>query len=63
MGTKITRNMSWAYDVDTAEPLVAFEVINLAFNITERRSMEIPTMMRDRELARLHPDLAPAHNS
>lgn len=60
LGTKITRSINWAYDLDTAEPLVAFDVINLAFNINERRSMEIPPDIRENEQARLQPDLAPA---
>ena len=49
--------MNWVYDVDTEELLAVAETVDLAFSIPNRRSREIPPEVREREEARLHPDL------
>lgn len=56
---KTTKMAMWCYDVDRGELLVAFELVNLMFNIDERRPMQIPPNMVAFERSRLHPELAP----
>jgi len=58
IGTKILHELNWVYDIDTDEPLAVAETIDLAFSIPNRRSREIPPEVREREVARLHEDLA-----
>ncbi len=53
---KTTQMVMWAFDVATGELLVSFEVVNLAFNIDERRAMSIPPEMRAAEQERLRPE-------
>ncbi|MFT5267329.1 MAG: acyl-CoA thioesterase FadM [Acidimicrobiales bacterium] len=57
LGTKISQDVNWVYDVDTEELLAVAETVDLAFSIPNRRSREIPPEVREREEARLHPDL------
>jgi len=52
-----TRAM-WVFDVNTAQLLVAFEIVNLCFNIDERRSMVIPDALRAEEERIFHPAFA-----
>lgn len=55
---KISHDVGWAYDLDSGEMLVAFEGIDLAFNITQRRAIAMTPAQRERETARLRPELA-----
>ena len=54
---KTTAMSMWAYDLDTGEVLVTFEVVSLLFNIDARSAMSIPDTMRAEHLANLHPEL------
>lgn len=54
---KTTQMSMWAYDLDSGDVLVSFEVVNLLFDIGARRSMVIPDDMRAEHLVRLHPEL------
>ncbi|MFT5202788.1 MAG: acyl-CoA thioesterase FadM [Candidatus Aldehydirespiratoraceae bacterium] len=56
---KTTRSTMWAYDLAEGDVLVAFEVINLAFDINSRRSMLIPDDYLASEQRRFHPEFAP----
>jgi acyl-CoA thioesterase FadM len=56
---KTTRSTMWAYDLAEGDVLVAFEVVNLAFDIDARRSMLIPDDYLAREQERFHPEFAP----
>jgi len=56
---KTTRSTMWAYDLDEGDVLVAFEVVNLAFDIDSRRSMLIPDDYLAAEQRRFHPEFAP----
>ncbi|MEZ5244767.1 MAG: thioesterase family protein [Acidimicrobiales bacterium] len=56
---KTTRSTMWAYDLAEGDVLVAFEVVNLAFDIDARRSMLIPDDYLARERERFHPEFAP----
>ena len=55
---KTTRSTMWAYDLAEGEVLVAFEVINLAFDIDARRSMLIPDDYVAGEQRHFHPEFA-----
>jgi acyl-CoA thioesterase FadM len=48
----------WLYDVDRAELIAVFTVVNVAFDTTARRAIVIPDVVRERIGQRLHPDLA-----
>jgi acyl-CoA thioesterase FadM len=54
---KTSQITMWAYDLDTAELLVTFEVVNLLFDIGRRRAMSIPDDMRAEMASRHHPEL------
>ncbi|MGA9278515.1 thioesterase family protein [Ilumatobacter sp.] len=54
---KTTQMSMWAYDVDSGELLVSFEVVSVLFNIDARRAMSIPDDMRAGHAANLHPEL------
>jgi acyl-CoA thioesterase FadM len=56
---KTTRSTMWAYDLAEGNVLVAFEVVNLAFDIDSRRSMLIPDDYVAGEQRRFHPEFAP----
>ena len=56
---KTTRSTMWAYDLAEGDVLVAFEVVNLAFDIDARRSMLIPDDYLAGERRRFHPEFAP----
>lgn len=56
---KTNRMIMWAFDLETEELLVVFEVVNLAFDIDERRSMVIPDDVRLSDQERLHPKFLP----
>ncbi len=53
---KVARSRSWCIDLDTGQVVAAFESVNLAFDLDERRSMAIPPTERIRLESRLHPD-------
>lgn len=63
MSEKITRTVNWAFDLDTEQPVAVFEVVNLCFDLNTRRSLAMPPVTRKRQMARFHPDLAPAPTS
>jgi len=58
LGAKIAHDLNWVFDLDTQELLAVAETVDLAFSIPNRRSREMPPEIREREEARLHPDLA-----
>ena len=60
LADKTSHRIQWAYDVERADLLTTFEVVNLAFDITARRPMSIPARQRAAEAAVLRPDLRPA---
>ena len=47
----------WLFDVDRAELIAVFSVLNLAFDTTARRAIAIPDSVRSRIGRRLHRDL------
>ena len=56
---KTTRSTMWAYDLAAGDVLVAFEVVNLAFDIDARRSILIPDDYVAVEQRRFHPEFVP----
>ena len=60
LADKTSHRIQWAYDVDRAELLCSFEVVNLAFDIDARRPVSIPADLRASEEAVLRTDLRPA---
>lgn len=56
---KVNHRVHWCFDVERGDLLVAFEIVNMAFDIRARRPMSIPDRHRRRELASLQADLAP----
>lgn len=60
---KTSHRVQWAFDLDGGDPLVAFEVVNLAFDTGARRAMPIPPQVRADEEALCHPDLLPHRSS
>lgn len=57
IGDKTTQMAMWSFDLDSGEPLVSFEVVNVLFDIGARRAMSIPAEMRAEHVANLHPEL------
>jgi acyl-CoA thioesterase FadM len=47
----------WLFDVDRADLLGVFSVVNVAFDTTARRAIVIPDAVRRRVTERLHPEL------
>jgi acyl-CoA thioesterase FadM len=58
IGDKITHEVGWVFDMERRHPVAAFEGVDLAFSINQRRSVVMPPAVRDREFERYHPDLA-----
>ncbi|MCZ7525169.1 MAG: thioesterase family protein [Acidimicrobiia bacterium] len=58
VGAKTTTTRHWVYDLDRAELVGGFTVVNLAFDVEARRGIEIPEELRETLRARLQPDLA-----
>jgi acyl-CoA thioesterase FadM len=54
---KTCHRWMWAYDLDRAELLCSFEIVDLAFDTVARRAVSIPDDLRANAMARLHPDL------
>ena len=63
LADKTSHRIQWAYNVDRGDLLTTFEVVNLAFDITARAPMSIPTHLRDSETFVLNTDLAPRPGS
>ena len=63
LADKTSHRIQWAYDVDRGDLLTTFEVVNLAFDITARAPMRIPTHLRESETFVLNTDLAPRPGS
>ena len=63
LADKTSHRIQWAYDVDRGDLLTTFEVVNLAFDITARAPMSIPTHLRESETFVLNTDLAPRPGS
>lgn len=57
---KIVHDVAWCYDLDSGEPLVVIEGIDLSFDLDKRRSIELPQVELDRRSLTLHPELAPS---
>lgn len=57
---KTTRSTRWVYDLDQGDILVAFDVVNLAFDIGARRSMLVPDDYVARERRHFHPEFLPS---
>ena len=57
---KTTRATRWVYDLDRGDVLVAFDVVNLAFDIDARRSMLVPDDYPTREGSQFHPEFIPS---
>jgi acyl-CoA thioesterase FadM len=57
MADKTTQMAMWAYDLDSGDLLVSFEVVSVLFDIGARRAMSIPDDLRTEHGARLHPEL------
>jgi acyl-CoA thioesterase FadM len=56
---KTTQMSMWAFDVDTGDLLVSFELVSVLFDIDARRAMSIPDDLRVAHVANFHPDLGP----
>jgi len=57
---KTTRSTRWVHDLDQGDVLVAFDVVNLAFDINTRRSMLVPDDYLERERPFFHPEFIPS---
>jgi len=58
VGEKVLHGLNWVFDLSTSEVLAVAETVDLTFSIPNRRSRVMPAELREREEARLHPDLA-----
>ncbi len=58
VGPKTMTSRHWVYDLDSAELVCGFSIVNLAFDVKTRRSIEIPDELRATLLVRAQPDLA-----
>ena len=58
VGDKISHELGWVFDIDAGTPVAAFEGVDLAFSINQRKSVVKPPEVKERELQFLHPDLA-----
>jgi len=54
---KVTTRHMWVYDVERGALLCTSSIVNLAFDVTRRRAVEIPPDVRERFEAWHHPDL------
>ena len=59
LADKTSHRIQWAYDIDRGDLLTTFEVVNLAFDISARQPMSIPTGLADAERSVFYEDLAP----
>jgi acyl-CoA thioesterase FadM len=58
LGAKTMTSRHWVYDLERAELVCALSIVNLCFDVTARRSSEIPEVLRHSFLRRIQPDLA-----
>jgi acyl-CoA thioesterase FadM len=58
LGAKTMTSRHWVYDLERAELVCALSIVNLAFDVTARRSLEIPEVLRESFLRRIQTDLA-----
>lgn len=58
LAVKTMTTRHWVYDLDRSEPVCVFSIVNLAFDLAERRSMPIPDALREELQGRLQGDLA-----
>ncbi len=56
---KATHRIMWVYDVDRADLLLAFEVVDLAFDTVQRRAVTIPDDLRSNAEELFRPEFAP----
>ena len=47
----------WVYDLETEAIVCTSSIVNLAFDVTNRRAIEIPDFVRETLEGRYHPDL------
>ena len=57
VGSKVIERRQWAFDLDTGAVLLARSSVMLAFDLSARRSMEIPSEVRASLEADCQPDL------
>lgn len=55
---KTTRSTRWVLDLERGDVLVAFDVVNLAFDVDARRAMHVPDDYLDRDDISYHPEFA-----
>ncbi len=58
LGAKAMTSRHWVYDLERAELVCVLGIVNLAFDVKARRSVEIPEVLRESFLGRTQPDLA-----
>lgn len=58
VSAKTTQMSMWAYNLDTGDLLVSFEVVSVLFDVEARRAISIPADLRSGHAARMHPELA-----
>ncbi len=56
---KATHRIMWVYDVDREDLLIAFEVVDLAFDTVQRRAVTIPDDLRSNAQGLFRPEFAP----
>jgi len=54
---KATCRHQWVFDLETGRLLCTSSIVNLAFDISARRSIEIPARLRETLESQYHPDL------
>lgn len=57
LARKTSCRHQWVFDLDTGHLLCTSSIVNLAFDIGARRSIEIPTRVREMLETQYHPDL------
>ena len=57
IGRKTSYRHSWVFDVDQGDLLLTTSTVDIAFDITRRRAIEIPRATRESLEARCQPDL------
>jgi acyl-CoA thioesterase FadM len=58
LGAKTMTSRHWVYELERGELVCALSIVNLCFDVTARRSSEIPDVLRQSFLRRIQPDLA-----
>lgn len=59
LGDQTAHRIMWAYHVDRADLLVAFEVVDVALDTASRRAVPIPAGVRAHDEERLRTQLLP----